>query len=963
MKTIAQLITELGITGNETIKQLVSKLNAVTVDELNSIKSISIMPLPSVVTNKADELKTRLLNTVADKDKGAVSIIDKRIAVLYAILNKFSDVVDETVIANINTAILALQTNVENINGSISNITLRLETLGGIVENAATKDYVNAAVGSITKQSLGLGNVDNTSDINKPISMAVQSALDEKLDASEVRNKLDDISTTAPLSAYQGKVLKDLIDGIQAILQSNDTDLDTIQEIVSYVKSNKTLIENITTSKVNVADIVDGLTSAISNKPLSANQGYILKGLIDSLATAKQDKIDSSHKISSDNVDDTGKTNKFITEALLNQITTNQNSINGIKNGQQINNFAAVEQALGNLSGVYEVKLTDFTIVNVDSSTYQVNFSNDIIAAIQGFKQPLYFSSTLMTAILGSSSPSMYFTPNFHSDTVYTYFCGLSSPEFIKLTIEDVSSDNLSYSYTININDQQFSGGSGGSSVYEIKATDVTFLDSNDPSIVSLSTELENVVNEFKTPLYVSAQLASMLSNGAVARPLYYVPTAYNYGNAGQKMYISEQAYHYEGDNITFNVLSFMQVQNNWVLVVAFDENISLNTSSFVIQPNHLNFQQQNATITAMDDTEVLNITLDSIDNNLRDRVYECESCLILSENIGTLLSNVGFTLETPVVLRPIKKHEIDSNNIEFWYAAIDYSDQSAPVLTLPTKNTLVSFKRVYDNGSYEWSVMLAQINLTLVTLESPDMQKALGMIQPRILSIFVASFFGGLVSEENVCVLPDTYVVKLSAKAYKGTFDSLDEKQKFISWFGTFFNVNTMALATIPADWLDVSPFGAIKLNFLMKDNMSISSGSLEEDLWGNIESYNIYQFETSDGKLQFDIEINEEVADDVNYIIKCQYKENNSYTDVETRSGSTYGSGWVSSNTYADYPYECHLNIPKFKKGHFEVTFDMAEALSGNYAPICVHTGAYLIIYSKVNTDITIPLIREVD
>ena len=169
------------------------------------------------------------------------------------------------------------------------------------------------------------------------------------------------------------------------------------------------------------------------------------------------------------------------------------------------------------MNGVYEVKTTDFTIVNVDNATYQVNFSNDLIAAIEDFKQPLYFSSTLMTVILGSSSPSMYFTPNSHDDTVYTYFCGLSGAEFIKLTIEDVSSDNLSYSYTINIHDEQFSGGSGGTTVsgtndgtnwtsitigndtyaipsgssassgayYEIKTSNIAFYDENGSQITS----------------------------------------------------------------------------------------------------------------------------------------------------------------------------------------------------------------------------------------------------------------------------------------------------------------------------------------------------------------------------------------------------------------------------------------------------------------------------------------------
>lgn len=45
------------------------------------------------------------------------------------------------------------------------------------VGNYATTTYVDNAVAGVTKGSIGLGNVDNTSDLNKPISTATQNAL------------------------------------------------------------------------------------------------------------------------------------------------------------------------------------------------------------------------------------------------------------------------------------------------------------------------------------------------------------------------------------------------------------------------------------------------------------------------------------------------------------------------------------------------------------------------------------------------------------------------------------------------------------------------------------------------------------------------------------------------------------------------------------------------------------------
>lgn len=56
-----------------------------------------------------------------------------------------------------------------------------------------------------------------------------------------------------------------------------------MSEIVAYIKSNKSLIDGITTGKVSVSDIIDNLTTNVSNKPLSAKQGVALKALIDAI--------------------------------------------------------------------------------------------------------------------------------------------------------------------------------------------------------------------------------------------------------------------------------------------------------------------------------------------------------------------------------------------------------------------------------------------------------------------------------------------------------------------------------------------------------------------------------------------------------------------------------------------------------------------------------------------------------
>ena len=77
--------------------------------------------------------------------------------------------------------------------------------------------------------------------------------------------------------------LQNLADRVNAVLDSDDITLDELSEIVAYIKSNKTLIDAITTSKVSVTDIIDNLVTNVANKPLSAAQGVVLKGMIEEI--------------------------------------------------------------------------------------------------------------------------------------------------------------------------------------------------------------------------------------------------------------------------------------------------------------------------------------------------------------------------------------------------------------------------------------------------------------------------------------------------------------------------------------------------------------------------------------------------------------------------------------------------------------------------------------------------------
>lgn len=104
---------------------------------------------------------------------------------------------------------------------------------------------------------------------------------------AQANTKVSSHNTNTSAHSDIRKLITDLTTRLNTLADSDDTTLDQMSEVVAYIKNNKSLIDSITTSKVNVADIVNDLTSNVTNKPLSAAQGVVLKGLIDGLTADK----------------------------------------------------------------------------------------------------------------------------------------------------------------------------------------------------------------------------------------------------------------------------------------------------------------------------------------------------------------------------------------------------------------------------------------------------------------------------------------------------------------------------------------------------------------------------------------------------------------------------------------------------------------------------------------------------
>jgi hypothetical protein len=88
----------------------------------------------------------------------------------------------------------------------------------------------------------------------------VDSLLSVKTAVADIRDNLISPDTDKPLSANQGRVLKGFVDNLNALLTSDDTTLDELQEIVDFIKQNKTTLDTLGVS--NIA----GLQAALDGK-------------------------------------------------------------------------------------------------------------------------------------------------------------------------------------------------------------------------------------------------------------------------------------------------------------------------------------------------------------------------------------------------------------------------------------------------------------------------------------------------------------------------------------------------------------------------------------------------------------------------------------------------------------------------------------------------------------------------
>lgn len=237
------------------------------------------------------------------------------------------------------------------------------DVAGGVPSLDSNKKVPVAELYEASTSSKGItqltDSVTSTSTSTAATPNSVKTAYDK---AVSTGNDLKAHNSSSTAHTDIRNLISILTTRLNTLADSDDTTLDQLSEIVAYIKNNKSLIDGITTNKVNVADIIDNLTSTAADKPLSAKQGRVLNDLITALTATVGNKVD---KVS-------GK------ELSTNDYTTaEKNKLGGISSGAEVNQNAFSNIVAGSVTIAADSKTDTLTIAAGSNITLTADTAND----------------------------------------------------------------------------------------------------------------------------------------------------------------------------------------------------------------------------------------------------------------------------------------------------------------------------------------------------------------------------------------------------------------------------------------------------------------------------------------------------------------------------------------------------------------------------------------------------------
>ena len=176
--------------------------------------SSTVLSLQTEITDLQNELSI-VSASVSQAVNESISSINKSVATLETSISQVSAGLStsQVSISNLETNVATLETSISQVSAGLSTVQTNLENSISTAKNELLQEIENSKV---TKEDLELDKVDNTSDMDKPVSTATQQAIDDAIASIEFTTEagaelnsgtLEDPLVSSPIKDYINSIL------------------------------------------------------------------------------------------------------------------------------------------------------------------------------------------------------------------------------------------------------------------------------------------------------------------------------------------------------------------------------------------------------------------------------------------------------------------------------------------------------------------------------------------------------------------------------------------------------------------------------------------------------------------------------------------------------------------------------------------------------------------------------------
>lgn len=239
------------------------------IEQPKIVKPMQLRAQQMALVNPNDVLMINQAAQQLEVEQNLLSETQKRVEQTQNYLDVQQQRINETVLGvqgletDNSKRITATENGIFNLAGELAKTEGNLVDGIGIVNNDLQEHKSAENPHGITKKTIGLDKVDNTPDLDKPISKAVQSALDEKADKDEIQTIRDELGQYQEKNDRFINALSNYTGGLA--YQGSDINIDDELSTTSENPVQNKVITNTLNGKADISDINDGVLTLQKN--------------------------------------------------------------------------------------------------------------------------------------------------------------------------------------------------------------------------------------------------------------------------------------------------------------------------------------------------------------------------------------------------------------------------------------------------------------------------------------------------------------------------------------------------------------------------------------------------------------------------------------------------------------------------------------------------------------------------